>query len=47
MGSACLPANAGNVGSIPGLERSHMDQGKQAEPMLYSPHAAATEAPAP
>ena len=28
------PANAGDTGSIPGLGRSHMDQGNQAEPLL-------------
>ena len=40
-----LPANAGDKGSIPGLQRFHMPHGNQAHvPQLLSPCAATTEA---
>ena len=40
-----LPASAGDIGSIPGLGRSHMLQGSWAcVPQLLSWHAATTEA---
>ena len=39
------PTNAGDMGSIPGLERFHMPGSKQAPaPQLLNPHAASTEA---
>ena len=43
-----LPANAGDKGSIPGLQRFHTPHGNQAHvPQLLSPCAATTEAQAP
>ena len=41
-----LLANAGDMGSIPGLQRSHM-LWKPTEPQLLSPSAVTTEACAP
>ena len=40
-----LPANAGDMGSSPGLGRSHMPRSKKAHaPQLLSPCATTTEA---
>ena len=42
------PANAGDMGSIPGPGRSHMPQSNWAcVPQLLSPHAATAEARVP
>ena len=41
-----LPANAGDMGSIPGPGRSHMPQSNKArEPQLLSSRATTTEVP--
>ena len=43
-----LPANAGDMGSSPGLGRSHMPRSKEAHVLqLLSLHATATEARTP
>ena len=43
-----LPANVGDMGSIPGLGRSHMPQGNEAHaPQLLSLSTTATEAHLP
>ena len=43
-----LPANAGDIGSIPGPGRFHMPRSVWASaPQLLSSHAVSVEAPAP
>ena len=43
-----LPVNAGDMGSIPGLGRSHMPQSNEARvPQLLSPSTATTETSVP
>ena len=43
-----MPANAGDMGSIPGPGRFHMPRSSQAHvPQLLSPRAATTEAHVP
>ena len=42
------PANVGDMGSIPGLGRSHVTRSNKAHaPQLLSPHATTTEAHTP
>ena len=43
-----LPANVGDMGSIPGLGRFHMTRSNEVRaPQLLSPGAATTEVPGP